>query len=387
MATFEASQAALGYFYQSSQALAFALEADLDQSISVEVIDDILIEEQGEAIELIQTKHHISRKANLTDRSPDLWKSIRVWSVAVAGGAVTLGRCRMTLLTTGHAPEGSVAQLLKHGPLRNTGNAWARLATIAQEVSEANNAAYEAFNALSIDQQKRLLAEIYVIDDAPTIVNIEKVVKKHLLRAVRPHHLDSLFTRVLGWWTRQVILRLATPALGPLRASDLQAAMNDFSDEFTPAALPIDFEGEEIQLPHIPDDRMFVRQLALINANPSQILNAKRNYYKAFEQRSRWISEELTNIDELEAFEERLVDEYRNYREYVIVALSPTAAEGELVQAGQRVMQWADHECEARIRPGVTASYVRRGSFQMLTDEDNPRVGWHPHFRQRLGLA
>ncbi|MBU1822353.1 MAG: hypothetical protein KKG00_12700, partial [Bacteroidetes bacterium] len=77
---FSAGPQALGYLYQARYSL-YALISDnrMDASLAIEGLDDVSIE-GSELIKLDQLKHHITKAATITSYSPDLWKSIRVWS-------------------------------------------------------------------------------------------------------------------------------------------------------------------------------------------------------------------------------------------------------------------------------------------------------------------
>lgn len=72
-----ASAALTGYLFQCRCALLKGLQAipnSPELAISIEKFDDIAFE-AGEPIELIQTKHHISKKGSLSDSSVDLWEN------------------------------------------------------------------------------------------------------------------------------------------------------------------------------------------------------------------------------------------------------------------------------------------------------------------------
>jgi len=78
---FYASASILGYIYQCRYALHEALHKlrkSEEFAVSIETLDDVVFEKDGEASDLIQTKHHVKQSADLTDASPDLWKSIRI---------------------------------------------------------------------------------------------------------------------------------------------------------------------------------------------------------------------------------------------------------------------------------------------------------------------
>src|ERR1039457_4396791 len=77
-----AAPAALGYLYQCRYALLEGLRAVRDTPqllISIEKFDDVAFEANNEPTALIQTKHHINRRGDLSDTSVDLWKTVAVW--------------------------------------------------------------------------------------------------------------------------------------------------------------------------------------------------------------------------------------------------------------------------------------------------------------------
>lgn len=75
---FSAASSAAGYLSQSRLALALCLRHAYGKAgieVAVERLDDVSLETDGEARALAQTKH-----ADLGDISPDLWKTLRIWS-------------------------------------------------------------------------------------------------------------------------------------------------------------------------------------------------------------------------------------------------------------------------------------------------------------------
>ncbi len=78
------------------------------------VIEDI------NSTNLLQTKLHIKSVANLTNSSPDLWKTIRVWSSAILDGKINPEKTIFTLVTTAKASDRSIAsELCKSSEERN----------------------------------------------------------------------------------------------------------------------------------------------------------------------------------------------------------------------------------------------------------------------------
>lgn len=103
---FDASHSALGYLHQCQYALLLGLRRDEEPNlcISIEKLDDIAFHENPSSPEvarqLLQVKHHNNRAAGLGDSSPDIWKTIRIWSEATAKHQIDFDRATLCLLTT-----------------------------------------------------------------------------------------------------------------------------------------------------------------------------------------------------------------------------------------------------------------------------------------------
>ena len=165
--------------------------------------------------------------------------------------------------------------------------------------------------------------------------------------------------------------------------------IREIAEQFGPEVLPIDYLGAEPPTPPNPDrdNRRFVMQLKVIGVNNRRIEKAILDYYRAFEQRSRWAREELLIGVELEQYEKKLVDEWE--RCYLsmqddLQLDDSTATEQDWQRFGRNVFRWVDQVAKIQIRPRVTEEYVMRGSFHLLADRNPPEVWWHPQFVKRL---
>jgi hypothetical protein len=129
------------------------------------------------------------------------------------------------------------------------------------------------------------------------------------------------------------------------------------------------------------EDSLFVRQLELAKAGKRRVAAAVRDYYRAFEQRSRWLRHDLLMVGDLETYERRLTQEWELVFEAVRDELGDSAADQAKEAAARKVLEWAERTC-IPIRPAVTEPFVTRGSLHILADD--LRVGWHAEFRDRL---
>jgi len=170
---------------------------------------------------------------------------------------------------------------------------------------------------------------------------------------------------------------------GPILSEELEDQADELREQFKEDNLPIDdaVRGADIDITsHI--DKRFVAQLKLITLTNPRIFIAIREYFRAYEQRSRWIREDLLLVGELDRYEERLIEEWQIFFERMKEDLGEKAAEEEKVRAARALYQWVESEANFPIRPRCTEPFVTRGSFHILAD--GLRVGWHPDFADRV---
>ncbi len=388
---FSANAPALGYLYQIRYALLLLIKAGRDNpeiELSLENLDDIAFEEYGAPIELIQTKYHVKSTSSLSDSSTELWKTLRIWSTALSRKEIDVDNTILSLVTTAKAADGSAASLLR--PVNSNGRneelALEILRSVARtSLSTVNKPAYESFlKNISEAEQVRLVRQINILDSSPNISDVRQQIIKELTYSARPENLDSIYERLEGWWFNVVVKHLLPNTAITVSQRALMDKIIDLQELFHADNLPIDFPSPvdvaESELD--ADKRLFIEQLRLIMLSEPRMRTAISDYYRAFEQRSRWIREELLFVDELESYEQRLIDEWSRRFDIMKEDLGNSREEEQMQREGRSLFNWVDTQANFYIRPRCTEPYVMRGSYHILSND--LRVGWHSDFMSRL---
>lgn len=383
---FAADASAVGYFYQARFGLLLLLRegrANGDLRLTVEGLDDVSFDVDGDPVQLIQTKHHVTRHAALTNKSDDLWKTLRIWAERVSGGEIDPNSVLLVLLTTATAPEESAAAFLRS---RETGDRDVEkahellLEAAISSKSRTLAEAFVSFRDLGREHQRMLLSAVRVLDSAPNIVDVGTEIQNDLDLFVRPEHKSAFAERVEGWWFREVIEALAGAGERSTSYVDLRSFISELRDRFTKEDLPADFPDpikmSEGELPE--EQRIFIEQLRLVATSEARIRQAISDYWRAFQQRSRWVEDGLLFDHDLERYESVLVDEWQRYFDRIQHDLEDGADEDEVRRAGYRLFDRVDTEVVRPIRPSFREIHVQRGTFHHLAND--LKVGWHPDF-------
>jgi hypothetical protein len=292
----------------------------------------------------------------------------------------------LTLITTAQAPVGSIASVLRPGRGRDCATARDRLAEVARTSNNDKlEAAFAAFTQLTDEQQLRLVEAIHILDNSPDISDTGDKIRDRIRGAVDRQNRDALFERLEGWWFGKVVEQLRSDLPTPVAGFEVYDKLRAIAEQFGPNALPIDYlDARPDSVDPHTDNRMFVRQLRAIDVGLTRIEKAILDYYRAYEQRSRWAREDLLVGDEVESYERRLIDEWERFAAALTDELDGAASEIELKRVGRQILYWMEQTADLRIRPNVTELYVMRGSFHILANKPAPSVWWHPRFLERI---
>ena len=389
MCNHQASEQLIGYLYQVKYALFLLLEKDNPlYKISIEKFDDVAFEEEGTPKELIQLKHHVGTKGSLSNASVDLWRTLKVWMDAITENDSLIKETNFLLITTSVAPHNSAAYYLRDFEERNTKSAYDLLKDVAEGYGNSTNyPAYDLF--LQIDESKMLslLNKIIILDCSANIIDVDKKIRHELRYSCASSAENFVFERLEGWWFSSSIEALLSDNPVYINQKQIRDIIVQFSQEYSENNLPIDediLNINGIDENDIPvKQRIFLEQLRLLNVSDNRLKLALNDYYRAFQQRSRWIRDDLLYINELENYERRLIDAWNDAFEWMCDEIDDDGIddEDEIIRRGKSLYREIMKQ-EILIRPLCGEPFVMKGSYQILAN--SLKVGWHKDFINRL---
>ena len=382
-----ASEPLLGYLYQCRLALLEALKRlkekpDID--IAIEALDDIVFADNGKPSEIIQVKHHVNKNTILTDNSVELWKTIRIWCELFSDN-IPKSKPMLYLITTASAKNHSAVSYLR-SENRDVQTAIDLLAKSSHTSSNQHNKpSYDIFNKLSEQQKKELFERVFILDNTPNIIDVEKNLHKELFGHCKRKYLGQFIGHLEGWWFNKIIekLNIKNTHFSMITGTEIDAQLDNLREQFRQESLPID-PNIKCASPDVTpfSNYTFAKQLQLIEVSEKRINSAAINYYKAQEQRSLWVREALLVDVELENYDDKLREEWSIRFEQMKDSIANTSTENEFVASGQKIYQWIEADANFPIRTNCQEHFITRGSYQILANK--LQVGWHPYFDSRI---
>ena len=395
MTEFDASASALGFIHQIRWAMYELLlssrrAADQSLRITLEVFDDVaLIDEAGVPLTATQLKQH-SSQSPLTDKSVDLWKTIRVWiqtpSLVIPDGPM------LTLVTTSPVQEGSAVSLLGVDPdKRNVAEALRRLDAAAIDGSNATERGREAWKATDSSVRASLLRRTFIIGGQVHISDLDELIDAELAPFVPARHVHEYRDRLWGWWDSRSVAMLLQNRNGvgcAVSAAELYERMQLIRDEFRSDSLAVDigldFDDEQIAAGH---DEYFVEQLKLIQLSQGTLRNAVIDYLRAYAHTTKWVQNGDLFDDEIERYEDALKDEWTRRFDEMLEDLETAGDTDPIKRAvrGRDLFRALGQSMQVTIRPEFDAPFHSRGTRHRIANDGEH--GWHPDFKGILSAV
>ena len=387
MSVHQASEQMLGYLYQVRYALALLLSNDnLDCQISIEKFDDVAFGEDDIPIQRIQLKHHVQHKGSLTDTSTDMWRTLKVWLDAICESPDILNGTSFLIITTANAPDDSASFLLKNDAQRNPDVAYGKLKSVCStSKNQAHKGYYDSFIRAGEDTVKQLISQTYVVDCASNVINVERDILRQIRYSCLPKYEKMIYERLEGCWVKKVIDALCSDTPVFVNQKQVRSFIVTVSQEYADDNLPIDTMNisDPQENSFSDNEKIFYEQLRLICLSDHRMQIALRDYYRAFRQRASCIRNNLLYINELERYEQRLIDEW----EHAFAIMEENLSESKNVQDDEKKREgrklFSDMESkDIRIRPKCQEAFIMRGSYHILANQ--LKIGWHVDFFERL---
>ncbi len=325
----------------------------------------------------VQAKHHLDAYT-LTDRSPELWRTLRVWMDLEESDAALPN---LQLVTTSTAAADTAVAVL--GPEdRDVTAALLKLLAIARARREGDardppalrqpGGIVSAQDSSRRDDLGHERAD-YRARRAPTGR------ARHGRPTKQP---DAFLERVKGWWADRSV-ELLTRERDQITGEQLYEYCDSVRDDYRRGSLAITSElrkdpDAEAKQPLLA--KPFVRQLHLVGASDDVTDLAVRHYYRAYAQRGRW-ARDIDDLDEdIQGYEQTLTDEWET--EFVALKVRASSAEAQArAGAGLELALSFGSNTRAQLR-GVGEHVLCRGTLHGLADRLT--IGWHPDYRELM---
>ena len=379
----------LGYSLQFTRLTQLLLEKGVNWVLSLECLGDVA--GSGDTGQLYTEEDKSSHTSNpVTDRSRDLWKTFHNWLASVERGEIRSSGTSFVLYVSRSVGGSIVTEFSDAGTLEDASEAlarakvllWGRPPHFPLRASVAEGIAAYVEHVFEADQRSvcEIICnfELHTGSGSPTSDLRSAFTRLGLLP---PELLDQAVSFATGWVKMRADEQLEASTPAQIAVEDFFAALRNFiSSRTTRTVLRSVTESpgeEEIQSALLA--RVFIRQLEIIEESDEEKLQAVRDWWRSQGDCISWLRDGYVDPPAIEAFASDLVRRWEH--EQARVPLLREALEDP--ERGRMLYR----TCAGLTVPldGIPVeSHVVCGTYHDLAD--NLEVGWHPRFRELLGM-
>lgn len=368
-----------GYSLQFPRALLRLLQAGEGESVGVEVCGDVSVF-FPEGIVLSEEDKSSLGTNPLTDRSENLWKTFFNWITAVKDGELQVDKTRFVLYSNHEVTDKSLASLFKKVSTKE--DATSAIQT-AKDRLKAVVKGHELFNYLDyvVNQNgetfERLLMRFelvtnHVADDV--YEDIRGAIRGKMIGAA---YVEYILDNLTGWVQKTINGHIARRENAVITFESFRHQWVTLFDRSRQQVL-IDFA-----VTHLPDAealaaRMqarptYVKQLEMIDADQTEIMEAVSDYYRADSNRLEWIEKEIIDESAMLDFAGRLKSFHANRQRQIEL----TERDRVEAERGKLLL----YDCKQRheaLSGQPPPDRTIQGTYHVLAEEK--QVGWHPRW-------
>lgn len=377
---------AYGYLVQVVRVLWHLLRASPGDVVAFETLGDVTVE-SGQAVVAEEDKSGLAHNP-IADSSPALWKTFANWADARRDGVLPAG-CKY-ILYVAQPHEGNIVQSLSD--CESAAKAKDLVSALRAQLVHAKQLGTKDGSAAGLQVQ---LDRLFAHNDAliASIVvdfTLEKAlsspideVLKEISRSASDEHVTAIADNLLGWVKRQLMAHIDSGTPARISYDVFRKQRLTISRRVT-GSLTAFPEHERVptatEISRQLVDRIYVRQLELLNMNEEDLQQQITDYLRASVQRTEWSEAGYLDKTSFHTYQEELVSRWRLHR----MSVESTNADKSPIARGIQILFGCLGE-DVRIQSLSVPQFFLRGSFHAIADE--PRIGWHPDWRDLLGLG
>ncbi|MBL1419294.1 MAG: hypothetical protein COC24_002170 [Alphaproteobacteria bacterium] len=369
-----------GYMLQFPRALLRLLQAKKGECVSIEVFSDVAVVDADGNI--ISEEDKSSLKINpVTNRSENLWKTFANWIDDVNSGKLDINKTKFVLYAN---REGKAALVDLFSAAKDITAAKAAILEAKSELSDLDEGhnAWPYYNK-SINENEDLFEKIIQSFDFElgSSDGFEEIHEELYRKTIHESLHDFLTKSLLGWLFYNVEKKISDGRDAVISQEEFYSNYVAYFErvrarELIDFASKINFSKEDLER-NVNESPIYIKQLDAINISSDGLMEAVLDFLSADVNRSKWIEQEIIDLDVASEFENDLSRFWANARDKTNITRREESDENK----GKLLLI----ECQTRkqrIRNMDPPSSTVSGTYHALANE--PSLGWHPQWLEKF---
>lgn len=374
------------FMIQSHHMLYELLDCKKGDMVSLEVFDDVGVERRDGSRDAIQIKSALSDRNPVSNRAPDLWKTLYNWMIAVECGELDVDCCKFIIFITVDKSGPIVKAFQDAGSMDLAKKVWEDTRKNFYEESgdqKILGSEYKDFLTYFYDEKNKSLAckIIQKFELKTCIDNYSEEVRKKFNNANIPEDIrDPIYKAIIGWIDLQIAKMVEAGKPIVITFENYQKELGALYREFNQKHSLMSFSskpGDREIDSEFRNDRTYIEQLDIINCDYTEKVEAINDYLQAASDRTIWAEKGDVSLYSMKAYEEKLKRSWNLEKKIVLLEKKDDTPEdqGKLIY----------YKCQNKTID-MDALYVpesfKNGCLHSLSD--NLEIGWHPDYKDKI---
>lgn len=371
-----------GYMYQLQRGLVRLSQAGSDGVVGIEIGDDVVVKTKGkENVDVSeQDKHSVSKKIPFSDKSKDLWNTLKIWIEKVDERSCNLDTSTFHMVTNKKVPGGRlVSKITSSITDESAKKCLIELRKIGGSCRGKVQPLAEFVCNQSDDSLVKLIQNTFLLDSTST--NYEASARTGVKKALGITNnlpFSEIYESLFGWFADTVLLKWESGEDAWLSGEKLLEKRNQLISQFhdrpfiekVMRSIPVSNEDQKSAM-----DMNFVKQLKHINLEEDDMLDAVNDFLRASSERIRYARESRVTASDFKDFEESLVERWKGiFGRY-------KSRKPKITAGVDTYFSTMDHR-EPLMGVETLQHYTTRGAYHRLSD--GLELGWHPEWKMLM---
>ena len=377
-----------GYLFQPDRALVILCSCKNNESVSIELIDDVaIVDETGDIVYREQDKSSIQEAGQpYKDRSKDLWNTLKIWIDAAKNGSLSPDSTKLVCVSNKKLNDNALIHKISFAETAEQIEVALTLLKSAAQKPPTTLKSITEDVLKEEDVLKKIIPQITLLDDN-NLQNRNEVIAHEL--NLNDNIKENVITDLRGWLQESVLLQLDAgnaPVISKVDFNNrLQRAIQKESDDRI-TMMAKRFVKSKIRKEEIDEaiDKPFVKQLELLGHYDKQniIIDAIDDFLCSETERVRLVLKGDLQKDELEAIDDLSRERWKEVFRRKMTGYNVSMGADEMGRIAYEIFDNTVHGYLAKIRGFETEPYFTKGSFHKLADE--LEIGWHPEWQKHF---
>lgn len=375
------------YTLQIKHMLYELIDADKDDIISIEFLDDVAIQNDDKN-ELVQLKNSISKNNPISNRAVDFWKTFYNWFTYVKKGNINVYKTKFRLLihTNDIKIMGEICK--QFNDANNIDEAQKAIETAKLEITGSEAESYKKYTDVIFNEKNNEIITNIILNFKVQIKLSEsydeELLEKLKNRILMDEYIENMLIYLLGWVEEKVNqeTKFGNPAF--IKYCDfekeLKSQISMYRQNSILHAVAVEIDDKELNEEIIKDD-IYIKQLNLINVDYEDKIAAVNAFLRNSIDKTYWANEGLINSVSFNEYQQKLIQNWNSSKKIIESnkVINPNIND-EI--AGKQLYYMCINNYNFKLQGKELPYYFSLGEYNQLSNE--LRLGWHPKYRELI---